>query len=222
MELLSVIIDVAGQVAPPEEIGWLVQHRVFDESRFHAAFASAGRRLGRAAIGLAGAARLAEIGVPWPCTSGADECGRAALVVIALGALAPERHLPFVRDLIRHGELREQQAVLRVLAGLPEPARFVDLAIDACRSNVASVFEAIACDNAYPAAHCPDSALHQMVLKALFIGVPVRRIVGLRGRITPELQRMVAAFASERRAAGRPIPDDIHMFSFSHSGSHSG
>jgi hypothetical protein len=29
---------------------------------------------------------------------------------------------------------------------------------------------------------------------------------------------MVAAFASERRAAGRPIPDDIHMFSFSHSG----
>jgi len=150
--------------------------------------------------------------VPWSSASGADECGRAALVVTALGALAADRHVPLVQSLFRTGEVRERHAVLRVLTGLPQPARFVDIAIDACRTNVASVFEAIACDNAYAVAHLPDPALHQMVLKALFTGAPVGRIVGLPARITPELQRMVAAFTSERRAAGRTVPDDIHMF----------
>ena len=41
------------------------------------------------------------------------------------------------------------------------------------------------------------------------VGVAVGRILGLEARITPELQRMVADYASERRAAGRSVPDDI-------------
>ena len=48
-----------------------------------------------------------------------------------------------------------------------------------------------------------------MVLKALFVGVAVDRIVGLDGRLTPELARMAADYASERRAAGRSVPSDI-------------
>ena len=52
---------------------------------------------------------------------------------------------------------------------------------------------------------------HQMVLKALFVGAPVARIVGLAERTTDELVRMVEAYASERRAAGRPVPDDAKL-----------
>jgi len=132
-------------------------------------------------------------------------------VLAAIGSIDPAEHVVLVRDLIRRGEVRERQAVLRVLAALPEPARFVDLAVDACRTNVQSVFEAIACDNAYPARHFPDGAFNQMTLKALFIGAPVARIVELGARTTDELVRMVEAYASERRAAGRPVPEDASL-----------
>ena len=48
----------------------------------------------------------------------------------------------------------------------------------------------------------PEPNFNQMVLKALFTDVRLERIVGLDGRLTPELSRMAAAYASERRAAG--------------------
>ena len=57
--------------------------------------------------------------------------------------------------------------------------------------------------------HFPESSFNQMVLKAIFIEVPVGRILGLEDRITPELRRMAADYASERRAAARSVPEDV-------------
>jgi hypothetical protein len=178
---------------------------------FHTAFAAAGRRVGHAAITREDARRIMDAGLLVPETMGADECARGALVLAAVAAMPAAEHVAFVRDLIRRGEVRERQAVLRVLAALPDPARFCEVAIDACRTNIVTVFEAIACDNAYPAAHVPALAFDQMVLKALFVGVALARIHGLAARNTDELARMVSAFASERRAAGRAIPDDVKL-----------
>ena len=48
-----------------------------------------------------------------------------------------------------------------------------------------------------------------MVLKALFIGVRVERIVGLTRRLNPELSRMARDYAAERLAAGRTVPADL-------------
>ena len=113
-----------------------------------------------------------------------------------------------VEALFRGGDLREQQAVARCLAHLPGPERFVPLAIEIVRTNAAALLEAIACRNTFPAAHLSDAAFNQMVVKCLFTGLPLAQIVGLDRRRSPELERMVAAFASERRAAGRPVPPD--------------
>jgi hypothetical protein len=71
------------------------------------------------------------------------------------------------------------------------------------------VFEAIAHDNPYPAAYFPDAAFDQLVLKAIFLGVPVDRIVGLGERVTEVTARMARDYADERRAAGRDVPDDV-------------
>jgi len=99
--------------------------------------------------------------------------------------------------------------VLRTLILLPEPLRFVPLGVEACRTSVQPVFEAIACENPFPARHFPEASFNQMVLKAIFIEVPIGRILELESRITPELQRMAADYASERRAAGRSVPKDV-------------
>ena len=210
-DLIAELADAVARVASPDGVVWLTKQLVFDRATFPAAFSGAGRRLGRAPIGDADARRLAEHGLPWSPDSGADECGRAALVLAAVGSLDRAEHLPLVSDLIRRGEARERQAVLRVLAGLPEPERFVDIAIDAFRSNVTSIFEAIACDNAFPGRHFPDHAFNQLVLKALFVGAPVARIVDLDRRTTAELVRMVDGYASELTAAGRPVPEDAKL-----------
>ena len=206
--LIMELVEIVERTAGPEGTEWLRARLEFDRAGFAPAFSAVARRLGRTPITETDAQRLS---IPWSRNSGVDECARAALVLAALDSLRPAEHVVLVRDLIRRGEVRERQAVLRVLTALPDPARFVDIAVDACRTNVQSVFEAIACDNAYPARHFPVVAFNQMVLKALFVGAPVSRIVELGSRTTDELIRMVEAYASERRAAGRPIPDDVRL-----------
>jgi hypothetical protein len=215
-DLITELVAIVARLAPPDGVTWLtgelvVGTRGIDRARFAAAFAAAGRRLGRAPIGEAFAAKLSAVGLPWAAGGGTDECGRGALLLAEVGALDPAAHVPLVRDLLRRGEIRERQAVLRVLAGMPDPARFVELAIDAHRSNAQSVFEALACDNAYPARHFTDPAYFQMVLKVLFVGAPLARVIGLAERTTGELIRMVDGYASERRAAGRTVPPDVAL-----------
>jgi hypothetical protein len=166
----------------------------FDREPFTVAFTLAARRVGRA---------------PLPGGWSADEAARAALLVQAAAAQPSGPFAALVDDLYQHGDSRERQAILRALAWLPAPERFLELAVEACRTSVQPVFEAIAGENEYPAAHFPDLNFNQMVLKALFTGVALRRIAGLQGRITAELRRMAAGYASERRAAGRSVPADI-------------
>ena len=112
---------------------------------------------------------------------------------------------------IESGEIGEQESLLRTLSLLPDPARFTETGVGACRTNARRVFDAIACDNPFPAEFFAELAFNQMVLKAVFVEAPVARIEGLAARRTPELLRMARDYASERTAAGRPVPDDIAL-----------
>jgi hypothetical protein len=139
--------------------------------------------------------------VPERGTWGADEIARAVLLLRGLSPL----------EAWSRGDNRERQAVLKALPFVPSPERFVDLAVEACRTNVLTVFEAIACENPFPRDHFPDLNFNQMVLKAAFNGVALARIVGLDRRKNAELARMAGDFAAERRAAGRPVPADLEL-----------
>lgn len=109
------------------------------------------------------------------------------------------------------GDTIEQQSWLRALPLLPSPERFLSSAVDACRTNIVPLFESIACDNPYPEHHFPTGQFNQLVMKALFLGLPLARVVGLSRRRNPELSRMATDFAAERRAAGRPTPADLPL-----------
>jgi len=215
--LAVALLEIARVRAAPGGATWL-EHAVADpgpplsRDDFASAFAIAARRIGKAPVAPSAEApaRLAAAGITWPLLGWtADELGRAVLLLRAASTLPAPDFAAFVDQCYAQGDLRERQAVLRALALLPEPARFAPLAIEACRSSIQPLFEAVACENPYPAWHFPDLNFNQLVLKALFTGVPLERIVGLTGRITPELQRMAADYGSERRAAGRSVPSDI-------------
>ena len=64
------------------------------------------------------------------------------------------------------------------------------------------------CDSPFVSEHFPPLNFNQAVMKAIFMGVSVRRIEGLDRRITADLSRMARDYASERTAAGRPVPED--------------
>jgi hypothetical protein len=178
---------------PPAAREWLRAIPLDDKLAMLAAFSGATRKVGKAPIAIADRG-----------TWGADEVARAALLVRAFPRVTP-------RELWAHGDNRERQAVLRALPLLPDPQQFVELAVEACRANVLTVFEAIACENPFPARFFSDAQLNQMALKAAFNGVALARIVGLRERANAELARMARDFAAERRAAGRPVPADLDL-----------
>lgn len=120
----------------------------------------------------------------------------------------------FVADALEcfeQGDAREQQSWLRAIALWPEATSFLPVAIDACRTNIVPVFEALACENPYPAQHFPERNFNQVVLKAMFNSIALARIVGLPSRLNAELSRMARDYAAERTAAGRSVPADIHL-----------
>ena len=176
---------------------------------FRAAYAGAGRRLGGAAgLSLKLPAELGPLGRPHLCLL---DWVRAALLGLALGDAHANEREPIVRFLFERGEIGEQESLLRTLSLLPDAERYVEVALLGVRTNASRVFEAIACENPYPRTFFSDPSFNQMVLKALFCEVAVKRIEGLRQRSTPELVRMVEAYRSERRAAGRPVPADAEF-----------
>jgi len=173
---------------------------------FKGLYASVPRRLGRLAqLGVgAGFPIVAHARPHWTLT----DYARLWLVLGALPALPSAEQAPWLLQLFEAGEIGEQVSILRALSAVSEPARFAEIGVQACRHNSLDVFEAIVAENRYLSEYFPELNFNQAIMKAIFNGVSLARIEGLERRITPELSRMAAGYASERRAAGRPVPQD--------------
>lgn len=175
-------------------------------------FSAASRYVGRSALALTreDTERLRDLGVSWALTRWAlDDVARGTLLLRAAEALDGPMLQAVVDRCYGDGDIRERQAILRSLPLLPYPERFLAIAADAARSGVLPVFEAIACENPYPAAHLPTKNFNQMVVAALSSGIALDRIVGLGTRVTPDLVRQANEWAAERRSASRSVPADL-------------
>jgi len=185
--------------------------QVFRRPQYFGAYAGAGRRFRRLNWHLGETDRdaLREAGLIEPERWAPDELARAALLLAACETLPSEEHASVIEETFRKGDNMERRALLKSLALLPESQRFLKTATEASRSDVQEVFEAIACENAYPAIHFPELNFNQLVLKTLFLEVPLARVHEWRRRCNPELVRMISDYEAERAAAGRSFPADI-------------
>jgi hypothetical protein len=163
-----------------------------------------------------------------PLALSADECERATrllagwtperwsvvdalrvALILARGDLAEQCFAEDLEDCFRCGDEGELCALYRSLALLPAGERFRWRAGEGCRTNLQSVFEAAACDTPYPAQHFDDVAWRQLVIKAVFIDVPLSRVHGVQTRLSPELARMALDLVDERRKACRGVPAQL-------------
>jgi hypothetical protein len=146
-----------------------------------------------------------------------EDAGRLVFVVTRYEAVSGTA-TEWIAACYEQGDTREQRSWLRTVAFIPRAELMLPVAVDACRTSIVPLFEAIACENPYPARYFPDRNFNQVVLKALFNGIAVERITGLASRLNPELSRMASDYADERRAAGRSIPTDIDTVILSGAG----
>ncbi|MGW5370469.1 EboA domain-containing protein [Streptomyces sp. NPDC004009] len=131
----------------------------------------------------------------------------AARVLILHAARADAAVLSHV---YHQGTAAERRAVLQALPHLVAGPDALALVEDALRTNDTRLVAAAL--GPYGARHLEDHAWRHAVLKCLFTGVPVDVVTGLaeRARGDAELARMLADFAAERTAAGRPVPTGLH------------
>jgi hypothetical protein len=108
--------------------------------------------------------------------------------------------------------MEEQVSLYGTLPILPYPNFLVKLAIEGIRTNITTVFDAIALNNPFPTEFLPQAAWNQMVLKAVFMQRPLYRIYNADERANSDLSRMLIDFAHERWAAHRWVSPELWRF----------
>ena len=114
---------------------------------------------------------------------GLDQLARIYLLAAALER-DPYYFVPKVGTLIQVADTGELITFLRYLPALPHSEEFAATAVDALRTNIAPVFDAISLDNPYPETHFDQGQWNQMFLKAGFMQRdPLGALWGLEFRL---------------------------------------
>ncbi|WP_116769805.1 EboA domain-containing protein [Maribacter litoralis] len=116
-----------------------------------------------------------------------------------------EFYTPKVANIIQVADTGELETFLKYLVLLPNPEAYKQTAVEALRTNIATIFDAIAMNNPYPAKYFNDQQWNQMFLKAAFMERDLSQIETIDERANEDLTRIISDYAHERWAAGRKI-----------------
>lgn len=200
----------------PQALAWLdktlAQLRASAEAQsFYLAFGMAARQMGKNTLDLTDA-DLAEAHslrpgfVPrhWTVLKASR-----VLLLLTYPHAQPQVYLQTLNTLFNAADVNELEALYASLPLLPYPEQLRERCAEGIRTNIRPVLEAIVLDNPYPADYLAEEAWNQMVLKAVFNGLPLFRIHGFEKRRNAALARMLADFAHERWAAGRTLSPEV-------------
>ncbi|AUM70372.1 EboA domain-containing protein [Pseudomonas fluorescens] len=133
------------------------------------------------------------------------QLARALLLAQALELQPLAGQVPLLHQLFRWGDDQEKIAILKALDWLDSRGQCVELARQAGRTSNSQVFAALALDTAYPSRHYNEQAFNQLVLKALGMGLDVRRLIGLTQRQSVTLNQLALDLLDEQLAAERTV-----------------
>jgi hypothetical protein len=117
-----------------------------------------------------------------------------------------------LNKLFETADMYEQQSLYAALPIMPFQTEMMERAIEGLRTNISTVFDAVALNNPYPAEYFDERAWNQMVLKAIFMQRPLYQIQNADDRANPVLAKILVDFAHERWAAGRTVMPELWRF----------
>jgi hypothetical protein len=203
----------------PEAMAWLDaeldrQRNVLDDRRLAIALGLLGRKVARSDLSLSDSelAAARELRAGWqPERWGTDEAARVA-ILLATYRGDDQAFAARVDRLCATAGVAELVASLKGFAVFPAAAALQARAREGVRASMRPPFDAIACHNPYPFDYFDAAAWNQMVVKCVFVGAPIESIVGLRERRNPDVVQMLRDLISERNAAGRRLPEEVHGY----------
>ena len=119
--------------------------------------------------------------------------------------LNPDFYTREVAKIIEVADTTELETFLRYITILPESESFKHAAVEALRTNISIIFDAITLNNPYPALYFNDQQWNQMYLKAAFMERDLSMIQSVDERANADLTRIISDYAHERWAASRKI-----------------
>ena len=137
-----------------------------------------------------------------------DQVGRT-LLLLSFPSEDAVKYVATLDKIIAAADVGEAIAFYQSLPLLPHPEKFQLRAAEGIRTNMASVFNAVAHHNPYPAKYLDDLAWNQMVLKALFVESSLHPIYGLERRNNQQLSQMLIDYAQERLVANRTVSTEL-------------
>lgn len=191
--------------------GRLAAARGGDVKALYLAFGLVPRRTGKSDLALPKAELLKaqDVRAGWDPAGWTVDHAARSLLVLSLPANDRARYLETLDKLFHAGEVGELVALYQALPLLPHQEAHVPRAAEGLRTNIKPVFAAIAHRNPYPAERFDEAQWNQMILKSLFIELPLAPIVGLDERVNEQLMRMLCDYAHERWAAGRSVSPEL-------------
>jgi|GEM_PF-1047734 len=141
------------------------------------------------------------------------EHAQAARLVVLLSlanSVDQATYVTAINELFKTADVNEQILLVQSLRFIPHGECFVERAREAARSNIESVFSAVAHRNTFASLHFDSAGWNQLILKAAFLAVPIWSIEGLRARNNEALITMLHDYSLERHAASRAVPWDLY------------
>lgn len=202
--------------ASAEGLAWLqrkqqeITQKAVERNLF-TAFSSVSRYLGKQKLELSTEELQAanELITGWnPFKWSLDQVGRT-LLILSFPHEDEDKYVATLDKIFAAADVGESIALYQSLSLLPHPEKFKLRAAEGIRSNMTSVFNAVALYNPYPAEYLDDLAWNQMILKALFVGSPLQPIYGSERRNNEQLSQMLIDYARERLAAKRTVNPEL-------------
>lgn len=126
-------------------------------------------------------------------------------LLMHLDAAHEAKYIRTIENLFPTAEMSEQVALYSALPVLAYPELWRGRCAEGIRSNIASVLEAIMCNNPYPSENLDEPGWNQLVLKAIFTEKPIQQIINLDERANQNLANILSDYAHERWAAHRSV-----------------
>lgn len=114
--------------------------------------------------------------------------------------------------LFETGDIYEQEALYSALCILPHQDLLASRASEGLRSNMTTIFDAVALNNPFPAEQLNEMAWNQLVLKAIFLQRPMYQIIGIDARNNRGLAETLLDAVRERWSAHRSVMPELWRF----------